>query len=119
MVFGGIQLRATQAVKSAITEDKMVSFIGSVVDELENGPCGYKVIGIKGLDVIRCEGSQTEKKKRIGGQSDSQISTTHLVMVVELQDEDAGRVDLQRRSLPSSQPRTAGFLAYRRTTWAT
>jgi hypothetical protein len=98
----------------------MVRFIKSVAGESDYVPCSDKVIGIKRLDVIRCEGlGWSQDRKEIVGRIGSQISTTHFVMVVALQDEDAGRVDLHCRSLPSSQPRTAGFLAYRRTTWAT
>ena len=47
----------------------------------------------------------------LGEDERSQMLATQFVMVLVLQLEDAGNVDEQRRSLPSSQPSTPGWLA--------
>ena len=56
MVLFSIQLRTrvVQAVKSAIAEDWLDS--ESAAKELKNLPCSYKVMRIKGLDVVCCKG---------------------------------------------------------------
>jgi len=76
------------------------------------------VMGIEALDVFCCDSGSELALEKPFWTTGSHMSATHLVMVCVLQDLDAGRVDEHRRSLPSSQPRTAGLLAYRGTTCA-
>jgi len=67
---------------------------------------------IKRFDVARCGRGQDRNSLSVYL---LQISAVHLVMVSGLQFDDAGRVEAQRRSFPSSQPRATGLLAYRGT----
>jgi hypothetical protein len=75
-----------------------------------------QVVGIKCLNVARCNCEIRMVSDYVSEQNGPHISTTHFVMVCGLQLEDAERVEEQRKSFPNSHPRTVGLSAYRLTT---